>query len=478
MQFDFLAVDFEKALEGAVLVNPSCFFDLIDIVKPNYFSIHRNKWIWEAFESLVQKEVPIDFLTVGSELKRKGQLEEVGGTSYLISLVNDCPTSLNAMAYGEELRKNYLNRRTIDLALSIAQNGTQGNSLDVNLQYLEDFMYEATEMINPEKRLIMSAEELCNSDIPDLNWIVKDWIVAGGLNLIAGMPAAGKTILVEDLVIGMATNGKAWNNLTVEKGKVLYQYLDGSVRGVRTRIAKMCSARNVEFPKDLVFDFSPVNLNSPTEMISFRRRIKQLGVTTVVLDVLAKYIPGADENSVSEITPVMNALRDMANKEGITFIIIHHLNKGATNDYSQRIRGSIEILGSVDTAIVVTQDHSGKNNIKRNLIPQKNRESEMPDALSFRIVSNDESISLEFFSEEKNINKASVSICDKAYDEIVKIISQYPTKKFTKKELVDQIKIIDASTHTFDRAFSKLSKNDHVVISKNSNQNYYSWIVS
>ncbi|MDP3443511.1 MAG: DnaB-like helicase N-terminal domain-containing protein, partial [Ignavibacteria bacterium] len=105
MQIDTLVVDFEKALEGAVFINPDCFMELVDVVKSSYFSINRNQWIWEAFESLSERDIPIDHLTVCDELNSKGRLEEIGGSGYLIDLVNWCPTSLNAMAYGEQVRK-------------------------------------------------------------------------------------------------------------------------------------------------------------------------------------------------------------------------------------------------------------------------------------------------------------------------------------------------------------------------------------
>jgi hypothetical protein len=80
------------------------------------------------------------------------------------------------------------------------------------------------------ERLVYSAEQLCSSEVGELAWILKDWIMAGGINLIAGMPAAGKSFLALDLAIGIASTGFAWNDQPVPLGKVTYHFLDGSFR--------------------------------------------------------------------------------------------------------------------------------------------------------------------------------------------------------------------------------------------------------
>ncbi len=105
----------EEAVIGSVLINPDTFHP-IRIKLPGgaqEFYIHRHQWIWEAFEALISRDAPIDLLTVGDELQSKGQLAEVGGPAYLTTLVNQVPTTLNAVAYADIVHGYFIRRQAI-----------------------------------------------------------------------------------------------------------------------------------------------------------------------------------------------------------------------------------------------------------------------------------------------------------------------------------------------------------------------------
>ena len=110
----------EEAVVGAVLINPEVYYDVAQFLQADDFYIHRHRWIWEAFASLHEQRVPIDLLTVGEELDRRGQLSEIGGPAYLTTLVNQVPTSLNAESYGHIVESHSIRRKMIAAANSIA----------------------------------------------------------------------------------------------------------------------------------------------------------------------------------------------------------------------------------------------------------------------------------------------------------------------------------------------------------------------
>ena len=91
----------EEAVIGSVLINPECFKDVAGILNPGGedFYIHRLRFIWEAYEALDSEGSPVDSLTVSEKLDQAGHLEEIGGPAYLVSLLNQVPTSLHAEAY-------------------------------------------------------------------------------------------------------------------------------------------------------------------------------------------------------------------------------------------------------------------------------------------------------------------------------------------------------------------------------------------
>lgn len=111
----------EEAVLGAVLINPDVFTELAQILQPEYFYIIRNGWIWQAYVSLNIRQEPIDLLTVSEELERHNQLIEAGGQPYLVSLVNQTPTSINAEAYAKIVEDNFIRRRLLATANEMAR---------------------------------------------------------------------------------------------------------------------------------------------------------------------------------------------------------------------------------------------------------------------------------------------------------------------------------------------------------------------
>ncbi len=94
---------------------------MASFLQPDDFYIVRNRWIWEAFTHLHERRSPIDFLTVCSELEQQNQLAEVGGAAYMMSLINQTPTSLHAEAYGKIIEDNSIRRRMLISANELAR---------------------------------------------------------------------------------------------------------------------------------------------------------------------------------------------------------------------------------------------------------------------------------------------------------------------------------------------------------------------
>jgi hypothetical protein len=467
-------IDAERALLGSTLILPNLFVEMAATIKPEYFYVIRHRYIWESMRKLSEQGIQVDYLTLSNALQTSGLLKQVGGYEYLIQLVQETPTSMHADSYARIVKEKAYKRKLTELSRNLLQSAYSGNSLPEGIKQMEDIFISLSAFSGNTERLVFSAEQLCSSNVGELIWVLKDWIMAGGINLIAGMPAAGKSFLALDLAIGMTTSGLAWDNQPVTKGKVLYQFLDGSYRGMRSRVIKLCNARCIEPPTDLIFDFSPLNLKATAEVLALRQRIKQLGISMVIFDVMAKFAPGADENSVAEISPLMNALREIANQMGTTFLLIHHLNKGTSTDLSYRVRGSTDILGSVDTAIVVNYENSNAANSTRVIQPQKVREAEPPKPLRFQIISTDQSISLQFSEGESKKPFKTLGQQEQILLDLLNFLNSKPDQEFLKQDLIQTLHLPEDS-RTMDRAFGQLLQDSRVLVLKRGSFKTYQW---
>jgi replicative DNA helicase len=153
----------EEAVVGAVLINPEVYYDLTQFLQADDFYIHRHRWMWEAFTSLHEQRNPIDLLTLSEELNRRGQLEEIGGRAYLTALVNQVPTSLNAVTYGHIVQSHAMRRRMIAAASTIA-----------SVAYNEDLQVDDA-MDEAEKAVFSVSERRLRRDVQPIRSVLSEY---------------------------------------------------------------------------------------------------------------------------------------------------------------------------------------------------------------------------------------------------------------------------------------------------------------
>jgi replicative DNA helicase len=116
-------LDAEKSLIGAVLIDDDTLADISEHVTPKDFYDKRHGIIYDGMMRLYEKNKPVDLLTLTDELKRKGELEGIGGSAYLTELTNYVPTSAHAEAYAELVSQKAVRRRLIKASGEISELG-------------------------------------------------------------------------------------------------------------------------------------------------------------------------------------------------------------------------------------------------------------------------------------------------------------------------------------------------------------------
>jgi len=201
----------EEAVIGAVLINPEAYYDVAQFLAADDFYIHRNKWIWDTFISLHDRNEAIDLVTVTEELDQKGHLVDIGGAAYITKLINNVPSSLHAEAYGHRVEETAIRRRMLDAANKIAKLAYEENlTLDTVMDDSEKAVFNVSQRrtnqdLQPIKVVLSDyfdrMEELSKRD-EDLVGVPTGFIdidrMLGGLQpsdllIIAGRPGMGKT---------------------------------------------------------------------------------------------------------------------------------------------------------------------------------------------------------------------------------------------------------------------------------------------
>ena len=107
------SLEAEKNILGGILVNNRNLNVVLSIITPDDFYQEGNRKILEKIISLVDKNLPVDLLTITEALQRGGELDEVGGASYVSSLMDGVPKSLNIEYHAQIVKEKALLRRLI-----------------------------------------------------------------------------------------------------------------------------------------------------------------------------------------------------------------------------------------------------------------------------------------------------------------------------------------------------------------------------
>ena len=89
--------DAERAVLGSILLEPQRCLQLAMPVLRGESCFHSpaHQAIWNALVELERKAVAIDLVTLPDALRANGQLDRVGGESYLAQVINSVPSSAN-----------------------------------------------------------------------------------------------------------------------------------------------------------------------------------------------------------------------------------------------------------------------------------------------------------------------------------------------------------------------------------------------
>ncbi|MEI6228992.1 MAG: replicative DNA helicase [Candidatus Saccharibacteria bacterium] len=219
-------LDAEKSLLGAVLIDEETLADISEHVTHKDFYEKRHGIIYEGMMRLYEKHKPVDLLTLTDELKRKKDLDTIGGSAYLTELTNYVPTSAHAEAYAELVAQKAVRRRLIRASGEISELGyDEETTTQELLEKAEAELFSVSDQ--SLKQDLVSIESILTESFDRMEELHRnkgalrgvrtgyrdlDNMTAGlqrsDLIILAARPAMGKTTLVTNLAYNVATVAK------------------------------------------------------------------------------------------------------------------------------------------------------------------------------------------------------------------------------------------------------------------------------
>jgi replicative DNA helicase len=364
----------EQSVIGGILLENEAISKVLEILIPDDFYRESHRKIFHSMIQLFEKNEPIDLITLTNQLKGANQLEAIGGSAYLSSLVDSIPTAANITYYARIVKEKAILRRLIATATEIVSRGYE-NEGDVEdlLDQAEKNIFQITEsQIKPSffriksilKESFKTIEKLYESQeivtgVPS-GFTDIDKLTSGfqpsDLIIIAGRPSMGKTAFCLNIAQHVAIGKNvpvALFSLEMSKEQLVLRMLCSEARVDAHRVRggflgetdwpKLTRAAGTLSEAPIFIDDTPAL--SVLEMRAKTRRIMAehtLGL--VIVDYLQLMRGrgysgrgrGGMESREQEISDISRSLKALAKELHIPVIALSQLNRRVEERQNKR----------------------------------------------------------------------------------------------------------------------------------------------
>ncbi len=377
-------IEAEKSVLGALMLNKDAIINVANLIRQGDFYKDDHNLIFEAMIELYEKNEPIDVLSLSNRLEEKGQIEKIGGSSYLTNLVNAVPSSANIVHYAKVVQKKSTLRKLIVAASEILELGyKEDEDVEKVLDKAEQKLFQVSQKylkqdFIPIRSILEAAfnriDELHKGDhklrgiptgFPDM-----DNILAGfqksDLVILAARPSIGKTTLALDFARQIAVKEKisvGIFSLEMSSDQLIDRML-AAQSGVdlwRLRTGRLKSGDGDDDFQRIgeamgVLSEAPIYIDDAgsanvMEMRTMARRLQsEHNVGVIIVDYL-QLMEGRSggDNRVNEISEISRALKQLARELNIPVIALSQLSRAVESRSPQipklsdlRESGSIE----------------------------------------------------------------------------------------------------------------------------------------
>ncbi len=419
-------IEAEQALIGSILVNNDIIDEISNLLKSEKFFDPVHKKIFKVIESLNNKGMIANPITLKNYFENLNELDEVGGAEYLVKLTRFASSSKQATDYAKIVHENFVKRELLEISNVISE-----DSLDVDLdksseniiEDAEKSLFDLAERGNFSQSFLQFNQAIDQTISMAKSAIKSDQGIVGvpsgltaldeklgGLHksdlvIIAGRPSMGKTALATNIAYHAAKNIFEKN----EKSSVAFFSLEMSSEQLSTRILSEQSriqsndirrgraseeqlnrfietSRNI-YDLPLYIDETPAITIST--MSNRARRIKRLfGLSLIVVDYIQLMKTNAKkyEGRVQELSEITQGLKALAKELSVPVLALSQLSRAVEQRDDKipqlsdlRESGSIEQDADVVMFVYREQYYLEKKEPKQGSIEHAEWQSKMND---------------------------------------------------------------------------------------------------
>jgi replicative DNA helicase len=385
-------IEVEQSVLSAILIQNDTLPEVLELLSEKDFYRKAHRKIFAAMVDLFERSEPTDLITLTNVLKEQGQLESIGGASYLAELVDTVPMATNASHYAKIIREKATLRALIERATSIASRCFEDRG---NVEELLDFAERSIFDISENK--IRPAFHALADILTDTYKAVEDayenkvlvtgvptgfsnldqktsGLQPGDLVIIAGRPSMGKTALA----LNIAQNASIQTgmpigifSLEMSKEQLSLRMLSSEARIDSSRmrggylsesdLARINRAAGALYDLPLYIDDSPA-ISALEIRAKARRMMMEKGMGLIIIDYLQLMRGRASaERRDLEISEISRSLKALAKEINVPVVALSQLNRKVEDRSNKRpilsdLRESGAIEQDADVIMFIYRD--------------------------------------------------------------------------------------------------------------------------
>lgn len=373
-------LDAEQALLGCMLIDEKVPMTVFSEVYEDDFYSETHKIIFKAMLEIYRKTMPIDFVTLTDELDKTAQLNEVGSVSYITSLTNSVPSSVNFKHYVDLIKRDSMLRKLIYSGQSIIEHTYKSTDKVEALTFAEKTVFDLSQ--KQETSHLTSAEQAINEVIDKFELIEKDKSALAGLKtgfyaldlltngfqksdliLLAARPGVGKTSFAMNIINNIALNGGTCAVFSLEMSAAQLMQraicstamvsMSKALRGeLNDKEWKLILEAKEKLSKAKIF-IDDSALNTPVDILSKCRRIqREHGLDIVMVDYLQLMKAGIKtDNRQTEVAEISRNLKIAAKELNVPILCLSQLSRAVEGR-----KGNIPVLSDLRESGSIEQD--------------------------------------------------------------------------------------------------------------------------
>jgi replicative DNA helicase len=388
------SLEAEQSVLGAILIDRDVVVEVAEFLRPEDFYRQANGTIYRAILDLFERREPVDIVTVAEALERMGELDAIGGRSYLSTLSNITPTAVHAVQYARIVERKAVLRNLIGAAGKIA-----GIAYDDPAEIQEAIDRAESELFEVSNRRITAGFSKLNDLLHDaydrLDYLHThrgeisgirsgftdlDALTTGfqksDLILIAARPSVGKTSFALNIAEHAAVRDRknvGIFSLEMSKDQLVLRLLS-SVSNIDSQRLRTGFLEELDFariaPAMNSLSEAPIYIDDTASISTMELRTKarrlqaEAGLDLVIVDYLQlmqSTIQSRDANRVQEVSEISRGLKALAKELSVPVIALSQLSRQPEMRESKEprlsdLRESGELEQSADLVLMLWRE--------------------------------------------------------------------------------------------------------------------------